>query len=103
MRGVRVCYHHGGRSLRGFTHPNYKHGFYCKPPSILLLLAFGAYRDELRRQQRGAIHDELASTMPLETPADYLRFMAAYRAAVASLPDVKLSPQLAAHIMRRRA
>ena len=29
------CRMHGGQSLRGRRHPNYKHGFYCKnrPPS----------------------------------------------------------------------
>lgn len=100
MRGVSVCYHHGGRSLRGFAHPNYKHGFYCKQRSILLLLAFDAYRREVRRQQIAAILEELESAMPRQTRADYRRFMVAYRAAVARLPDVKLTPQLAAYIMR---
>lgn len=101
MRGGNVCYHHGGRSRRGLAHPNYRHGFYCKDPSILLLVAFDAYRSEIRCQQRAEILDELTATMPQETYADYQRFMAAYRAAVAGLPAVKLTPELAAHVIRR--
>jgi hypothetical protein len=96
MRGVNVCYHHGGRSLRGFAHPNYKHGFYCKQRSIFLLIAFDVYREKQRRQQVAEIFDDLAVTMPRQTRADYRRFMVAYRAAVVRLPDVKLTPELAA-------
>jgi hypothetical protein len=99
MHGMTVCYHHGGRSLRGIAHPNYKHGFYCKEPSILLLVAFEAYRRELQRQQIAEILDELEATMPRETRADYRRFVAAYRAAIARLPRVKLTAQLAVQIM----
>ena len=99
MRGANVCYHYGGRSLRGIAQPNYKHGFYCKQPCILLLLAFEAYRRELRRQQMAAILDELEATMPRQTWADNRRFVAAYRAAIARLPRVKLTAQLAAQIM----
>src|SRR5262249_54293623 len=30
IRGRSVCKFHGGRSLRGQAHPNYKNGIYCK-------------------------------------------------------------------------
>jgi hypothetical protein len=101
MRGVNVCYHHGGRSLRGFAHPNYRHGYYCKPRDLLLLVAFHAYRDAYRNAQHAGILEELAVTMPRQTRADYRRFMAAYRAAVADLPAVKLTPELAAYVMHQ--
>lgn len=103
MRGTNVCYHHGGRSRRSFAHPNFKHGFYCKVRPFLLLIAFGEYRRERERQQLDAIRDELAATMPRQSRAEYRRFMAAYWAAVARLPDVKLTPELAAYLMRQPA
>jgi hypothetical protein len=101
MRGMNVCYHHGGRSLRGFVHPNYKHGFYCKVQPLELLLAFDLYRREVQRQQIAAVLDDLQATMPRQTRADYRRFMAAYHVAVAKLPDVKLTPELAAYVVQQ--
>ena len=103
MRGMTVCYHHGGCSLWGMAHPNFKHGFYSRKPFILLLVVFEAYRHELQRQQIAEILDELKATMPRQTRADERRFMAAYHAAVAKLPDVKLTPELAAYLMRQPA
>jgi hypothetical protein len=101
MRGVNVCYHHGGRSLRGFVHPNYKHGFYCKVQPLELLVAFGLYRREVQQQQIAAVLDHLQATMPCQTRADYRRFMAAYWAAVVNLPDVKLTAELADYVMQQ--
>lgn len=101
MIGMEVCYHHGGASRRGITHPNYKHGYYSKSPGAQLILSirFRKYRQAVRAQQREMILDDLANTLPLEQQGDYVRFMAAYRAAVAKLPDVTLTPDLARALM----
>ena len=97
MRGMNVCYHHGGASKRGTVHPNYRHGFYSKSADaqLRLSIAFHDYRRAVRRQQLDDIRAELAATIPVETRADHQRFMVAYSAAVAQLPAVKLTPALA--------
>jgi hypothetical protein len=100
MRGTNVCYHHGGRSRRSFAHPNFKHGFYCKVRPFLLLVAFAAYRRKREDQQTAAILGELAATQPHRTRAENRRFNAVYWAAIARLPAVKLTPELAAHVLR---
>lgn len=32
VKGRTKCRHHGGKSLQGASHPNYKHGRYSKDP-----------------------------------------------------------------------
>lgn len=101
MIGMDVCYHHGGKSRRGFTHPNYKHGYYSKCPAtqLILMVRFDQYRRGVRAQQREMILDDLANSLPLEHQSDYRRFMVAYRAAVSKLPDVRLTVELARALM----
>lgn len=99
MRGREVCYHHGGKSLRGFVHPNYKHGYYVKHGDMTLLLAFHAYEDALRKQQIEVIYSNLSSTMP---EADTMRLLAACRVAIRRLQMIKPTPSLVAQIMSQR-
>jgi len=42
MAGREVCYHHGGASLRGPAHPNYKHGRYAKDLPTRLAARYAA-------------------------------------------------------------
>ncbi len=51
MRRMTVCYHHGGRSLRGIAHPNYKHGYYSKVGDGGLMAVFREYCRAVRRRQ----------------------------------------------------
>ena len=30
MRGMEVCYHHGGKSLKGIASPSFEHGRYSR-------------------------------------------------------------------------
>ena len=100
MRGMEVCYHHGGKSLSGYAHPNYKHGYYSKNPlvRIYLLSCFDRYRRVLRQLQYEDIMTHLKETMPTETRREYLRFKRVFYAHVAQLPPVKLTPEVAAWI-----
>lgn len=105
MRGQDVCYHHGGASLRGIAHPNYRHGYYSQSPlaRLILLTRFDQYRAAVRRRQQEAILDDLANGLPLEQYSEYRRFQRAYLAAVAQQPVVKLTPALAAWLMDDRS
>lgn len=98
MRGVGVCYHHGGKSLRGLAHPNHRHGYYCKETDILLLVAFHQYASALRKQQVEAAAERIAATMPMDSASDYRRFMAVVSAALRTIKPPKLSPKLAAEL-----
>lgn len=102
MRGMDVCYHHGGRSLRGIAHPNHKHGFYCKEQDIFLMVAFGMYQQALRKQQIAATYSQLADTLPMQSPKDYNRFLAAFRSSMQRIPRPKLTAKLAAILINNR-
>ena len=102
MKGMNVCYHHGGKSRRGFVHPNYKHGFYCKKPDLLLIFAFYQYRETLRKQQTAAIINELMGDLPTNTIANYKRLRDALRASMQQLSRPKLTAKLAAEIMSNK-
>ena len=101
MKGMNVCYHHGGKSQRGFVHPNYKHGFYRKEPDLLLIFAFYQYRNVLRKQQAQALVNELIDTMPINNMRDYRRIMAAFHACVQRIPRPKLTVKLATEIRQK--
>jgi hypothetical protein len=102
MKGINVCYHHGGKSRRGFVHPNYKHGFYCKKPDLLLIFAFYHYKNALRKQQAQAVAKELIDTMPMNNMKDYRRIMAAFRAGMQHILFPKLTPKVAAELRGRK-
>ncbi|MBZ0301141.1 MAG: hypothetical protein K8J31_15445 [Anaerolineae bacterium] len=104
MCGRNVCYHHGGKSLRGVLHPNFRHGYYSKDSVVWLMLsiAFDEYRQALRKQQLDELLVRLDVEIPHRTKRDYRRFMAAYRATAAQLPRPRLTPELAAFLMRWR-
>jgi hypothetical protein len=102
MKGMNVCYHHGGKSRRGFVHPNYKHGFYCKSPDLLLMFAFYQYKNALRKQQAQAVANELIDTMPINNMKDYRRIMAAFRTSMQRIRRPKLTAKLAAEIMSNK-
>ena len=106
VRGMQVCYHHGGKSRRGLSHPNFKHGYYSRDGYVryLLSIAMADYRRALRSEQIAEITDDLQDTMPLETVRDFQRFMAKWRLAVYAMPmpEVKLTPELAAEVLAWR-
>ena len=51
VRDMKRCRMHGGKSPKGFTHPNYTHGCYSKH-CLLGMLNRAAYRDAQRREER---------------------------------------------------
>ena len=102
MKGMNVCYHHGGKSRWGLAHSNYKHGFYCKQPDLLLIFAFYQYRDALRKQQAAAIINALMDNRPTNTIANYKRLREVLRARMQRIPRPKLTAKLAAERMVRK-
>lgn len=58
VNGTTKCHNHGGRSLRGIAHPNYKHGRYVKGEKQ------GAFADAYRAAMADTnslkLHDEIA-------------------------------------------
>src|SRR5438045_520146 len=102
MRGMNVCYHHGGKSRRGIVHPNYKHGFYCKQGDLFLMVAFEQYRQRLREAQIKTVVSSLTADLPVDTSTYYKRLRAALHVRMQRIPRPKLTAKLAAELMGRK-
>lgn len=96
MIGRNVCYHHGGKSRRGTQHPNFKHGYYSTDWYIQLVwtISQNAYRRAAHQLRIEEIVHELSATMPRKTRAVHRRLMAACRAAVAQMPQDRITPDM---------
>ncbi len=72
VRSMKRCRMHGGKSYKGFSHPNYKHGCYSKH-CILGMLKREAYRDARRREKRQREIDQILERERLEREAKEAR------------------------------
>lgn len=50
VRSMKRCRMHGGKSSKGFAHPNYKHGCYAKHCPLGMVMR-AAYRDARRHEK----------------------------------------------------
>jgi len=100
MVGRTNCYHHGGKSLRGLIHPNFKHGYYSTNWFVKFMWtqAQNSYRRAMQQERNEQVMAELRETMPTETNAQWKRYRAAVLARVRHMPENSIPAEFAQEV-----